>query len=272
MHRRWIFFVVLVSLTAQAALWNKPVQADQLMEISTRPGVTVRLALSVPETPKAVAVLFSGGHGHLLIDSQGDIKRAGNFLIAARQNFAKFGMVAAAMDAPSDQLATHGKMSDRFRQSSEHVTDIRAVVAALRQRFGVPVWLVGTSRGSTSVAHAAIEMNTAGAIRTDTADGIVLTSSIGVHHQRDGNLLDMPLGAIRLPALVLHHENDSCKVTPFTGARDIAAGLTASPRAGLIRITGGKRGNDVCGPVSHHGFRGQRGKVVKRIVKWILTR
>jgi len=125
-----------------------PASADEVMDVATRSQVSVRLALKIPEQPKAVAVLFAGGNGALLVRSDGSIERGGNSLIKGRGNFAKFGLVAAAMDAASDQLAAHGNMPDPFRQSAEHVADIKAVIAALRTRFNLPVWLVGTSRGS----------------------------------------------------------------------------------------------------------------------------
>lgn len=253
----WIFVVILVLGAA-----GRGAAADEVMDVPTRDGVTVRLALTIPASPSAVAVLFAGGHGTLEIGDDGTIARDGNALIRRRQAFADQGLVAAAIDAPSDQFAENGKMADGFRESAAHVADIRAVVAALRNRFAVPVWLVGTSRGSTSVAHAAIEL-------TDgRLDGIVLTSSIGVDHRRGGNLLNMELARISVPALVVHHEDDNCAVTPFAGAVEIAARLTGAPASELMRITGGKRGSKVCGPVSHHGFRGQRGKVFAAIADW----
>jgi len=258
-------FVIALAATAKA---------DQLMEVPTRPGVTVRLALTVPDAPKApeaIAILFPGGYGHIEIDADGRIKRDSNFLIRARKNFAKFGMVAAAMDAPSDQIAEYGKMPDAFRQGPGHVADVKAVVKALRKRFRVPVWLIGTSRGSTSVAHAAIELR---AVKPDDGgpDGIALTASVGVEHRRGGNLLDMKLALIEVPALVVHHEDDLCWATPFSGSADIAARLTGALRRELIMITGGKRGDDVCTGDSRHGFKGQRGQVIKRIVGWIFER
>lgn len=60
------------------------------------------------------------------------------------------------MDAPSDRLEP--PYLSGFRQSSEHVADIKAVIAWLRQQVNAPVWLVGTSRGTQSVAFAATQL------------------------------------------------------------------------------------------------------------------
>ena len=47
-------------------------------------------------------------------------------------------------------------MDDWFRLGDKHASDIAAVVAELKKRFdNVPVFLVGTSRGTISAANGA---------------------------------------------------------------------------------------------------------------------
>jgi len=48
------------------------------------------------------------------------------------------------------------------------------VVDALRKRFRVPVWLVGTSRGTLSAAATGLQLGKA-------TDGVVLTSTMAYH-------------------------------------------------------------------------------------------
>ena len=83
--------------------------------------------------------------------------------------FAASGIVAAVMDAPSDQPSG---MDDDFRLGSAHAEDIGKVVADLKKRFpGLPVFLVGTSRGTISAASAGQRLGTA-------VDGVVLTATL----------------------------------------------------------------------------------------------
>ena len=257
----FLFIAALLAAIAEPA-------AAEYRRFETRKGVTVPTVIIAPDNPKAVAVLFAGGSGTIGIWPDGGIRRGGNFLVASRKKFANNGIVAVVIDAPSDQTEGGTLMEDQFRESHEHVQDISSIVAALRKTYGLPVWLIGTSRGSTSVTHAAIKLQADGPGRPD---GIVLTSGISEENRRGGNLLGMNLSAVRVPALVIHHVKDGCHVTPIFGASRIRDGLTgAEPRA-LIEIRGGKTKGNVCGPKSHHGFFGQREKVVKKIAQWITT-
>jgi hypothetical protein len=54
--------------------------ADQAVDINTRDGVTVRLAIVAPSDPKGVAVLFTGGAGKLRIRKDGQLRRVVTFL------------------------------------------------------------------------------------------------------------------------------------------------------------------------------------------------
>jgi pimeloyl-ACP methyl ester carboxylesterase len=126
-------------------------------------------------------------------------------------------------------------------------------------------WLLGTSRGSTSVANAGIRLQRGG------PDGLVLMSAISVKHKRGGSLLRMSLGSIKVPTLVVHHVDDGCGVTLLEGARDIHSDLKGAPVTGLIKIKGGKERVGPCTPTSHHKYNAQRGPVVKAITQWILA-
>jgi pimeloyl-ACP methyl ester carboxylesterase len=88
--------------------------------------------------------------------------------------------------------------------SPEHIQDLRTVVEFLRKDSALPVWLVGTSRGTVSATAAAI------AFGNEQLAGIVLTSSV-VNQKFTGAVPYQKLEAIRIPVLVLHHEYDGCK-------------------------------------------------------------
>jgi hypothetical protein len=65
---------------------------------------------------------------------------AGNFLVRTRQLFAEGGIMVAVVDAPSDRQSQ--PYLEGFRQTPEHVADLKAVIAWLREKANPPVWIV----------------------------------------------------------------------------------------------------------------------------------
>ena len=140
-----------------------------------------------------MALLFAGSHGKLIVRNDGTHKSLkGNFLVRSRKLFNQNGISTALFDAPSDR---HGAadMSFDYRMSDQHGEDIRKAVAKLQKEFGLPVWLLGTSRGSTSVANVALS------VKPGDIAGIVLTSSVGIETSRGGNVLNFYLDRIKVP-------------------------------------------------------------------------
>jgi predicted esterase len=156
--------------------------------------------------------------------------------------------------APSDKRAPN-YLDDNFRASKDHAEDIRAVVATLRGRFGVPVWLVGTSRGTLSAAAAGLHLGKA-------VDGIVLTATMA-------DVIDLSIDRFEVPVLMVHHERDGCRETYFREARSTAAKLKA-PRKELVTVSGGSSEGKPCQAMAYHGFNGIESEVVQRIARWIL--
>lgn len=229
-------------------------------DIPTRAGVTQRVLLIKPDKPVAAVMLFAGGNGLVAIDKDGRPGRGGNFLVRSREHFAREGLVVAVVDAPSDRI--EGPALDFFRQSAEHAHDIAQVIALLRREAKLAVWLVGTSRGTTSVANAAIRLQENG------PDGVVLTSSM-VGPDRD-RVPSMAIDTIRVPVLVVHHEEDQCKYCLYSDVPGLMAGLKGAPKSELIAFKGGGpvKGNP-CLAFHYHGFVGIEEQVVKRIADWI---
>ena len=119
---------------------------QKVVDLPIRPGVAQRMIVLTPPEPKAAVVLLAGGHGGLQIFSNGSMKRDdGNFLVRTRQLFAERGLMVGVLDAPSDRQSSPYLAG--FRQTPDHVGDLRAVIAWLRETSRLPVWLVGTSRG-----------------------------------------------------------------------------------------------------------------------------
>lgn len=151
MLRRILFFVAgSLALAHQAAA-----QPARVVDIPTRPDVTQRFVVMTPENPKASMILFAGGHGGLQISPSGKLKwGANNFVVRTQGLFARNGLTAVVVDAPSDRQSP--PYLGAFRQTPEHVADIKAVISWLKQQATIPVWLVGTSRGTQSAAHIAV--------------------------------------------------------------------------------------------------------------------
>lgn len=238
---------------------------QRVVEIPTRPGVTQRMLLLSPPNPKAAVVLLPGGHGGLQIFPNGSMKWGdGNFLVRTRQLFADQGLVVAVIDAPSDRQRP--PFLSGFRQTPEHAADLKAVIGWLRENAHVPVWLVGTSRGTQSAAYVATEL-----LGPEGPDGIVLSSTI-LTDEKSRPVPAMPLGKIRVPVLVVHHEQDGCAACSFAEIPNLMAKLENAPKKQLLSFKGGVNTGDPCEAFAYHGFNGLERDVVQQIAAWLLAK
>lgn len=238
--------------------------AEELIEIPTRPGVTQRMLVLGPAQPQAAVILLAGGNGALQLSAEGKLGGLnGNFLVRTRQQWADQGLLVALVDAPSDRRSE--PFLSGFRQTPEHAADLKAVIAWLRQRNHVPVWLVGTSRGTQSAAFAAISLS-----RADGPDGIVLTSTI-LSDPKSRAVPAMNLNTLTIPTLVVHHQNDACKLCSPDLLPQLMDKLNASPRKELLLMDGGASRGDPCEALAWHGFNGIEGPVVSKVAQWLLA-
>jgi dienelactone hydrolase len=218
-----------------------------------------------PQHPKAAAILFAGGDGGLQISPEGSIKSEGeNFLVRTRQLFAQSGLFVVVVDAPSDRQSP--PYLDGFRQRPEHAADIKAVIEWVREQAKVPVWLVGTSRGTQSAAYVATELN-----GPEGPDGLVLTSTILIDNE-ERPVPAMPLGKLRIPVLVVHHEQDGCSNCPLNEVPKLMDKFSNAPKKQLLTFMGGENRGRPCQAHAYHGFNGLDSEVVAQITQWILTK
>jgi len=244
------------------------VHAQEIVSLSTRPGVTQAYFLAgLPKTPAAIAVLFSGSGGFINIRKEEEQIKFGsdNFLVRSRTEFIKRGVVVAVVDAPTDQQRNWG-MTDEFRKSGEHYRDIAAVIADLDKRFPrLPLFLVGTSRGSVSAAAlgARLHGRVAGAVLSAT-----MFRPAGRRFNEPGRgLSGFDFATIKVPALLVHHVSDPCSVTPYGDAARLA------DKFPLISVFGGSPPQSgPCDAFSAHGFLGKESETVEQIVNWMLKR
>ena len=234
--------------------------AEDIVILSTRGGVTQTYLLSSPPAGKAraVAVLFPSGAGKVDLEREAGrvLLDRGDFLVRSRRLFTGMGIAVAVMDAPSGQ--SQG-MSDEFRLGGSHAEDIGRVAVDLKSRFpGLPVFLVGTSRGTISAASAGRRLGPG-------VDGVVLTSTLFLASRRQPGLSGFDFSSISVPLLFVHHVDDGCDYTPYSAAKRLA------DRYPVVSVSGGLPAQSTaCEAMSAHGFLGREADAVEAIAKWML--
>ena len=241
------------------------VLAQEMVTLKTRPGVTLSFFIANMGNvrPQAVALLFIGGGGNIgLRREEGQIRFSqGNFLPRSRREFIRNGVVPVVLDNPSDQQAGDGA-SESFRAGATHAADVRAVAAEMKKRHpGLPVFLVGTSKGTLSVAYLAV------ALEREVA-GAVLTSTLFYEgpRQRPRSVLSaFDWSSIKVPVLFVHHLDDACFATPHYEAARLGR------RFPLVTVKGGDAAKSgPCDPFSAHGFLGKEAETVDAVAAWML--
>lgn len=250
----------------------------ELVTLHTHDQTTTRYVLAKPpqspaNSARAALILLAGGGGHLDLDDQGCARAlTGNSLVRSVPHFHGAGLVTALVDAPSNYKGEDGLGG--FRISPRHADDLGQVIADVRRRLQVPVWLVGTSRGSISAVNAAARLTGPSA-----PDGVVLTSALmsgnsgGQKSWVAHTVFDLPLETIRAPVLVIGHAGDKCSRSPPGRMNDIVSRLNGV-RKQVVTITGGPGWPGVvslgaCIGRAPHGFIEQEAEVVAGIARFV---
>jgi pimeloyl-ACP methyl ester carboxylesterase len=240
----------------------KRVSTDPVVEVHDVASRDARVRVLVEKIngARAAVLLFSGSRGATLISPEGRIGRGtGNVLIRSRALLRSRGLTTVVFDGPSDEADD----LRWFQDSPEFAADVGAVIAHLRKNLGVPVWLVGNSRGTISVANAASRPE------LPRADGVVFSSTLFVGG-RWADVFRLALERIDVPTLVVHHAADACSATPPAQLAEFSARLThARPLLVMLFEGGAAQGGDPCGARQHHGFNGIEAQVVAAIAAWI---
>ena len=233
------------------------------MQLTTRPGVTVKILIMTPDrASKGTLLMFPGGNGaNHFSEGGGKIRLGGNFLVRSSNLFLERSSAVAIVDVPSDQA--YG-MSDQFRTSKEHTEDVRKIIDLLVQKLQQPIFLAGTSRGTISAAHLGISL------KDQRIGAVVLTSSIGASKGAGLSLFNLPLEDIALPVLFVHHREDDCWASRFNDALQARERIKGSPRTHFIEVSGGDAPrSQPCEALSYHGYLGKEREVVAAITDWI---
>jgi len=267
--------VRIVALLFFVLVQTAPVSADSIITLNRdrfplfgNEAVTQSVLQVIAPEPKGVFVMLSGGSGQLNIED-GEISiNSKTFLLRSRDFFAAEGYHALLMDVPSD-LKLSGTGLTLYRLSPEHTSDIKAVIDYARDTFpGLPVWVIGVSRGTASAANAAVMLNNT----LSAPDGLVLAASLTRPGVAQSESLEfIPLEIITAPVVLLHHEKDTCPATPVEDVNVLKKRLNDNAKkvkkmifnGGSAPIQGG------CAPLSYHTFFGIEEMVISKLTKWV---
>jgi len=205
--------------------------------------------------PRALLVLIAGGalNAGIVLDGSGGVSVAGgNYLVRSAHLFAAQGYRVLTIDRPDDYLDYYdGLLSssyDDYRISMMHAVDLSAVINRVNTT-GLPVVLVGTSRGAISVAaqHRLAELVAMSSPVTSGSSGF----PVGTAEADPADVTE--------PAYVLWHRQDACTGTTPGNAELLALALpdgTGQEASGGFIREGFNTPDEVCGAFHYHGFYG----------------
>ena len=233
--------------------------ADTLVvDLPLEDGGSQRVLYASPANPpRAALVMLPGGNGIVEIGNDGSIRRmGGNFLLRTLPLWQAQGFAVAVLSPPNGMsLLGH-------RHTPAYAATIGQAVDFVRSRANVPVWLVGTSQGSTAAVGA-------GARLGGKVAGIVVTSSVTGRSSSGETLFDSEPGLVAVPALIVANTGDACPGSPPGDAPKIAAALAHAPRKEVVYMQSVAIEGPPCEAMSPHGYLGIEAATVERITQWI---
>lgn len=180
---------MLLRALAAFILLSANAYAQAIVADLATPMGTERAAFLPAPGGRATVILLAGGEGVVPIDGAGSSGNQ-NFLIRTRSIWTAYGINAMILDSPNN-ASLLGR-----RSTPAYVQALAAAVDFARSRANVPVWLVGTSQGSTAAANGAAHLGTKIA-------GVVLTSSVTRANRSGETASSVGLSAIAVPTLVV---------------------------------------------------------------------
>jgi hypothetical protein len=212
---------------------------------------------------RASVILMEGQNGLLFLDATGaTFNDTGDFLFRSADIFLRHGLNVMIPDAAP---AFPGGLSTTDRLSASHAAELQGFINAAINRWGKPVWVVGTGNGGNSALTAGGFQPALSGLR-----GVVmaspLTSLIGAANQATVNLY---ASRLTVSALVVWHLNDQCGFSPPAGSAALFAAIPSLRKASATFEGGHSVADGPCDNFSEHGFAGIEEEVVERIVKFI---
>lgn len=224
--KQFIFLVVLVSMTTVAhAQWT---ENDQLLSAAYESGDQIPYVLTTIDLkkPEYLFIIQPGGSGSMHL--------YGNFLVRSRKLFA---------DSETMVVTTDSTISPER---------INAIVKALSANYPkLKVYMIGTSNGSFSTMRLGERMD-------GQLAGFIHTSSLAAIGSYDTR-------TFKSRHLIVHHERDGCRLTPFAPAKNNHDQYGTD----FIAIDGGDSYGDPCLAQSYHGYKNIEKEVIDKIKLWV---
>lgn len=250
--------LIAMLIAGIAALLPRPAAAQRVTaDIPLANGGSERVLFAGPANPPAILVMFAGGEG--IVDIGNDAlggRGAGNFLLRTLPLWLGQGFAVAILGSPN------GASLLGQRHTPAYADAIGRAVDFVRSRSNAPVWLIGTSQGSTAAANGAAHL-------PGRVAGLVLTSSVTRSNASGETVFDSDPGAIAVPVLIVANQSDGCASTPPADAAMIAQAITRAPRKEVVLVQSSDSRSPPCEAMSPHGFLGIEASVVQRIGDWI---
>ena len=144
------------------------------------------------------------------------------------------------------------------RRAEDHITRIAETVKHYSQ-LGKPVYLMGHSLGGISVLEYVDRY-------PNSVAGLIVS---GIQQA------PVPTERVAMPTLVMHHEADTCTVTPWAWSKALAQKIGATnPRVEFMSVTGGSNESrtvtrhGVC-TGGHHMYRDSYTQVQSRLIEFV---
>ncbi len=268
-----ILLIVFLSLTSSVFAQSVPAHAEglheQLISVDLGSGVKQEGVLSLKigsKKPTRLAVILPGHpsvvrpvvEGSVMASSQ----LSGNFLIRARRHLVNDSVASLIVDCRSD---SGDYCSSSYQSSFKRHQDVLKLIQEVKKQLPSidQVWLVGTSMGTVSSAFMpSHESNIyAGAIHTAS-----ITEPYGRNSYRE--LGDFDYKKLNIPQVFIHHRDDPCHITTYSGAKSISDKYQIP----LITVVGGSGfSGPACKAQTEHGFKGKEKEVMGAVARIITS-
>jgi hypothetical protein len=211
---------------------------------------------------RASVVLMANANGLLGLDTTGTIlSDVGDFLIRSADIFLRNDLNVMIADAAP---AFPSGLTGADRVSATHAAELQGFINAAINRWGKPVWVIGTGGGSISAV-------TAGGFQPALAGlkGVVMTSTVPPSSTAVQATFNLYASRITVPALVVWHQNDQCAFSPPAGSTALFAAIPAIGKASAPFQGGHSVADNPCDNFSEHGYAGIEEEVVEKIAEFI---
>jgi hypothetical protein len=239
------FFGLAAALACLLFLCGCAVQKySEIQTLEIRPHRTLKLLFETPATPSnTILVLFFGANGR---------KTVPNILSRTAPIFVGKGLPIVIVD---ERLYFHSS-----RATPEHLEDIQKVVEVVAARGFQSIYLVGTSNGTISVAHAGSHL------RDERIKGLVLSGTQSYYITKH-----VPIEQTPYPVLFIHHKYDDCPFNSHEEALQMSKKYVNSTRVDFVTVNGGENEQPYpCFDMTYHDFWEREKEFAQAITDWVL--